>query len=145
MSVILCLLLSACSPPEPANSEITKEEHEAIMRRLSDWGTTGPTDETKITRLSVDTFLAEHRGLSRLVSLREDGIITEGDLTSDEIESIKQTANAKRRWKHFEISSIKQKGPESVEVWTGFMGGEVITFVRSNKTWVVKAVGQWNE
>jgi len=134
--------------PEKAvvSSTISETERQAIGRKLERWGVT--TEIGEVERLSVDTFSVDVRGIQHLVSLREDGIYTEGEFTSAEIDSIKEQANRHRSMPQFAISSIKQTSSNSVEAMTGDLGtaiGEVILLQRIGTTWQVKSVNRWVE
>ena len=116
------------------------------MRKLESWDIT--TGISEIERLSIDTFSVNVQGKQHLVSLREDGIHTEGELTPSEMDSIKEKANRHRSLLQFDISSIKQTSSNTVEVMTGDFStatGEVILLQRTGTVWQVKSVGRWVE
>ena len=150
---VLLLCLASCSGPgrafpetEILNSVISESERQAIMRKLESWDIT--TGIGEIERLSVDTFSVNVRGSPHHVSLQEDGIHTEGELTPSDMDSIKEKANRHRSLSQFDISSIKQTSSNTVEVMTGDFGtatGEVILLQRTGTVWQVKSVGRWVE
>lgn len=130
----------------PRESEISPPERQAIKKQIESQGFKGAIGEIK--RKSVDTFHVDVEGVSCIISLREDGIWTEGDLSPSEIDFIKRTANDRRRWTQFNISSIRQTGPNKVTVMTGDFGtasGELFVFERSNNTWQMKSASHWVE
>ena len=153
MCTVLLLCLASCSGPgralpetEILNSVISESERQAIMRKLESWDITRGISE--IERLSIDTFSVNVQGKQHLVSLREDGIHTEGELTPSEMDSIKEEANRHRSLLQFDISSIKQTSSNTVEVMTGDYGtatGEVILLQRTGTVWQVKSVTRWVE
>ena len=69
------------SDGDPRHRSISDSERRAIEAEPGDWGATGEIGP--ITRLSVDSFSVDFDGITHYVSLREDGILTEGfdDLT----------------------------------------------------------------
>ena len=152
--MLLLLGLASCSEtkmavPETAtgSSTISESERQAIMLELrKSFDTT--TGIGEIRRLSVDTFLVDVRQVEHLVCLREDGIATEGDFTRSEIKAIKEQANRQRKRPQYDITSIKQTSPDTVEVTTGDFGtagGEVILFQQIDSEWRFKSIGRWIE
>ena len=116
------------------------------MLKLESWDIT--TGIGEIERLSVDTFSVNVRGSPHHVSLQEDGIHTEGELTPSDMDSIKEKANRHRSLSQFDISSIKQTSSNTVEVMTGDFRtatGEVILLQRTGPVWQVKSVTRWVE
>jgi len=134
------------SDGDPQQRSISDSERRAIEAELGDWGATGEIGP--ITRLSVDSFSVDFDGITHYVSLREDGILTEGSMSSDEIEVIKRLALNRRKMPDRDISSIEQMEDGSVEVTTGDFGtasGELIVLKRHGTVWQVESVGSWVE
>ncbi len=130
-------------------SDVSQKEEQAIMQELERWDLPVDTSMVEgIKRLSVDSFSVTVDGIECIVSLREDRIITRGDLSTSEIASIKEEANQQREYPQFDISSIEQTSPNAVEVTTGDFGtatGEIIRLERSDGIWTVKSVATWVE
>jgi len=144
---VACLGCSGgVSDGDPGNRSISDSERRAIEAELGEWGAT--SEIGTITRLSVDSFSVDVDGIAHYVSLREDGILTEGSMSSDEIEVIKRLALSRRKMPDRNISSIEQMADGSVEVTTGDFGtasGEVIVLKRHGAVWQVESVGSWVE
>lgn len=153
VSPLLALVLASCSGRLPVRTNdaevgagISVSDRAAIIARVGNLGAGEEIGEIK--RLSVDTFCVDVGGVPHIVSLRDDGIVTEGGLSASEIEAIKRMANSARRLKEFSISSIKQTGTDSVEVMTGDFGtatGEILIFERANGTWRLTSASLWVE